>query len=89
MIRDSDKAQIYYIRRAMEELAFHNEQTVIGNYQEMIGELREHIAYNLKQMFGETDALANRSALTLSIKKLAAAQKEAKLYESHFQKILG
>ncbi|WP_337049181.1 hypothetical protein [Serratia fonticola] len=89
VIRDSDKAQIYYIRRAMEELAFHNEQTVIGNYQEMIGELREHIAYNLKQMFGETDALANRSALTLSIKKLAAAQKEAKLYESHFQKILG
>ncbi|MFM1470459.1 hypothetical protein WFQ12_21660 [Yersinia enterocolitica] len=89
VIRDSDKAQIYYIRRAMEELAFHNEQTVIGNYQEMIGELRGHIAYNLKQMFGETDTLANRSALTLAIKKLTAAQKEAKLYETHFRKILG
>ncbi|WP_151994729.1 hypothetical protein [Buttiauxella massiliensis] len=89
VIRDSDKAQIYYIRRAMEELAFHNEQTVIGNYQEMITELREHIAYNLKHMFGETDALANRSALTLAIKKLVAAQKEAKLYETHFRKILG
>ena len=89
VIRDSDKAQIYYIRRGMEELSFHNEQTVIGNYQDRIGELREHIAYNLKQMFGETDALANRSALTLAIKKLAAAQKEAKLYETHVRKILG
>ncbi|MBJ9225244.1 hypothetical protein GHT39_06135 [Citrobacter braakii] len=89
VIRDSDKAQIYYIRRAMEELAFHNEQTVIGNYQEMIAELREHIAYNLKQIFGETDALANRSALILAINKLTAAQKEAKLYETHFRKILG
>lgn len=89
VIRDSDKAQIYYIRRGMEELSFHNEQTVIGNYLEMIGELREHIASNLKLMFGETDALANRSALTLAIKKLAAAQKEAKLYETHVRKILG
>lgn len=89
VIRDSDKAQIYYIQRAMEELAFYNEQTVINNYQEMISELREHIAYNLKQIFGETDALANRSALMLSINKLVASQKEAKLYESHFRKILG
>lgn len=89
VIRDSDKAQIYYIRRVMEELAFHNEQTVIGNYQEMITGLREHIAYNLKQIFGETDALANRSALVLAINKLTAAQKEAKLYEAHFRKILG
>ncbi|AOR65398.1 hypothetical protein [Pectobacterium wasabiae] len=89
VIRDSDKAQIYYIRRVMEELSFHNEQTVIGNYKEMIGELRDYIAYNLKQIFGETDALANRSALTLAIKNLVAAQKEAKLYETHFRKILG
>lgn len=89
VIRDSDKAQIYYIRRVMEELAFQNEQTVIGNYQEMITELREHIAYNLKQIFGETDALANRSALVLAINKLTATQKEAKLYEAHFRKILG
>lgn len=89
VIRDSDKAQVYYIRRAMEELAFHNEQTVVNNYQEMIAELREHISYNLKHMFGETDLLANRSALTLAIKKLTAVQKEAKLYESHFRKILG
>ena len=89
VIRDSDKAQRYFIRRAMEELAFHNEQTVIANYQEMIAELRDHIEYNLKQIFGETDALASRSALTLAIKKLAAAQKEAKLYETHFRKILG
>lgn len=89
IIRDGDKAQRYFIRRAMEELAFHNEQTVIVNYQEMIADLRVHIAYNLKQIFGETDALANRSALTLAIKKLAAAQKEAKLYEAHCRKILG
>ena len=89
IIRDGDKAQLYFIRRAMEELAFHNEQTVIANYQEMIADLRAHIAYNLKQTFGETDALASRSALTLAIKKLTAAQKEAKLYETHFRKILG
>ena len=55
----------------------------------MIADLRAHIAYNLKQTFGETDALASRSALTLAIKKLTAAQKEAKLYETHFRKILG
>ena len=89
VIRDSDKAQNYYIRRVMEELAFHNEQTVIDNYQERISELREHIACNLKQAFGETDTLANRSALTLAIKKLTAAQKEAKRYETHCRKILG
>jgi len=89
LIRDSDKAQLYFIRRAMEELAFHNEQTVIANYQEMIAELRDHIAYNLKLVFGELDALASRSALILAMKKLAAAQMDAKLYEAHCRKILG
>ena len=72
----------------MEELAFYNEQTLIANYREMIDEVRNHIAWNLRKLFGETDALANRSALTLAIKKLTAAQKEAKLYEAHFKKIL-
>lgn len=88
VIRDSDKAQLYFIRRSMEELAFYNEQTLIANYREMIDEVRNHIAWNLRKLFGETDALANRSALTLAIKKLTAAQKEAKLYEAHFKKIL-
>ncbi|WP_336998154.1 hypothetical protein [Leclercia sp. M50] len=88
IIRDSDKAQIYYIRRLMDELALYNEQAIIDNFQMLMEYLRLHIENNLKQIYGAKDTLSSRSGLLLAVKRLSAVQKEAKLYESHFRQIL-
>lgn len=88
VIRDSDKAQIYYINQLMSELAFQNEQFIIGHYHEMMDGVRQHIEGNLHRIYGTQDALSNKSTIMLTVKKLVAVQKEARLYEANVQQVL-
>lgn len=88
IIRESDKAQFYYIDRLMNELAFFNEQSIVTHYLETMADLRQHIEGNIKRIYGVEDSLSHRSTITLAIKKLAAVQKEAKLYEANVRQIL-
>ncbi|WP_342320601.1 hypothetical protein AAEY27_11300 [Kosakonia sp. BYX6] len=88
VIRDSDRAQIHAMKRLLEELAFSNTESIVGQYRDVMADMRNLLEHNLKQHFGSKDVLTERSEIILAIKKLAAVQKEARRYETHVQQIL-
>lgn len=88
IIRDSDRAQIYFIKRMLDELAFSHIESVIGQYRDIMAGMRNVIEFNLNRRFGAVDVLSQKSEIILAIKKLSAVQKDARRYEAHFQQIL-
>ncbi|WP_318372629.1 hypothetical protein [Enterobacter sp.] len=88
IVRESDKAQIFFIKNSLHNMASEFVQDILDQYNEAIELVSEILEQNLKTLYEVPDGLSLRSDIAIAQTRLEKIQKYFKGYLADAQKIL-